>query len=104
MTTTTITMMLGDGIGPETSDATLRMLDAHGCAFVYEKHLAGLAAADAGLSLLSEMTLESIARNKVALKRPLTSFAGRGFSSKNVQVCKEFDPCSQGSIGPGSGR
>lgn len=50
-----------------------------------------MTALDAGLSLLPEATLESIARNKVALKGPLTTPIGKGFSSINVQLRKEFD-------------
>lgn len=86
-----ITVIPGDGIGPEITEATLRVLGALECAFDYEEHLAGVTALDAGLSLLPEATLESIARNKVALKGPLTTPIGKGFSSINVQLRKEFD-------------
>jgi isocitrate dehydrogenase (NAD+) len=91
MTTKTITVIPGDGIGPEITSATLRVLEALECDLDYDEHLAGMSALDIGKDLVPEETLESIRRNKVALKGPLTTPVGKGFSSINVQLRKEFD-------------
>ena len=91
MTTTTITVIPGDGIGPEITSATLRVLEALDCDLDYDEHLAGLSALDIGKDLVPKETLESIRRNKVGLKGPLTTPIGKGFSSINVQLRKEFD-------------
>lgn len=91
MTTKTITVIPGDGIGPEITSATLRVLEALDCDLDYDEHLAGMSALDIGKDLVPEETLESIRRNKVALKGPLTTPVGKGFSSINVQLRKEFD-------------
>ena len=89
--TTTITVLRGDGIGPEIMDATLRVLDAMGLGLQYEFADAGLAALEKHGELLPQATLDSIARNKVALKSPLTTPVGEGFSSINVELRKRFD-------------
>ncbi len=88
---TTITVIPGDGIGPEITAATLRVLAALECELNYEQHLAGVSALEAGRELVPADTLESIRRNRVALKGPLTTPVGKGFSSINVQLRKEFD-------------
>ena len=67
MPTHTITVIPGDGIGPQITQATLRVLDALGCEIDYEQHLDGVAALDAGLCLLPDSTLYSFERHKVAL-------------------------------------
>jgi len=87
----TITVIRGDGIGPEIMDATLHVLDAMGLGLVYEEADAGMAALDKHGELLPEATMESIRRNKVALKSPLTTPVGGGFSSINVELRKRFD-------------
>ena len=87
----TITVIPGDGIGPEITSATLRVLAALECDFNYDEHLAGVAALDAGQELVPADTLDSIRRNQVALKGPLTTPVGEGFTSINVQLRKEFD-------------
>lgn len=86
-----ITVIPGDGIGPEVTDATLRILRAAGADLDYEEQLAGTAAMDAFKSPLPEQTIESIRRNKVCLKGPLTTPSGVGFRSLNVAIRKEFD-------------
>ena len=87
----TITVIRGDGIGPEIMDATLHVLDAMGLGLVYEDADAGMVALDKHGELLPEATMESIRRNKVALKSPLTTPVGGGFSSINVELRKRFD-------------
>src|SRR5690606_2056744 len=87
----TITVIRGDGIGPEIMDATLHVLDAMGLGLGYEEADAGLAALEKHGELLPAATLESIQRNKVALKSPLTTPVGEGFSSINVALRRHFD-------------
>ena len=89
--TTTITVIRGDGIGPEIMDATLHVLDRLGAGLEYEYAEAGLAAMEKSGELLPQATLDSIARNKVALKSPLTTPVGGGFSSLNVALRRHFD-------------
>ena len=91
MANTTITVIPGDGVGPEITAATLKVLEALGCGLSYEPHLAGLAALEVGERLVPQATLDSIARNRVALKGPLTTPVGEGFTSINVQLRKHFD-------------
>ncbi len=89
--THTIAVIRGDGIGPEIMDATLRVLDALQCGLKYEFVEAGLEALEKHGTLLPEHTLEAIARHRVALKSPLTTPVGEGFSSINVELRKRFD-------------
>jgi isocitrate dehydrogenase (NAD+) len=86
-----ITVIRGDGIGPEIMDATLRVLDALETGLEYDVQPAGLAALEATGELLPTATLESIERNRVALKAPLTTPVGGGFKSLNVALRKHFD-------------
>ena len=86
-----ITVIRGDGIGPEIMDATLYVLDRLGAGLEYEYAEAGLAAMEKCGELLPQATLDSIARNKVALKSPLTTPVGGGFSSLNVALRRHFD-------------
>ena len=69
----TISVISGDGIGPEIMDAGLRVLDALDCGLEYEFVEAGLTALETHGNLLPESTLESIRKNRVALKGPLTT-------------------------------
>lgn len=87
----TITVISGDGIGPEIMDATLRVLGAVGADLDYEYAEAGMTALENSGSLLPEATLESIRRHKVALKGPLTTPVGEGFRSINVTLREIFD-------------
>lgn len=89
--THTIAVIRGDGIGPEIMQATLRVLDALQCDFRYEFVEAGLEALEKHGTLLPEHTLEAIAKYRVALKSPLTTPVGEGFSSINVELRKRFD-------------
>ena len=86
-----ITVIRGDGIGPEIMDATLHVLDAMDLGLSYEEADAGLAALEKHGELLPAATLESIQRNKVALKSPLPTPVGEGFSSINVALRRHFD-------------
>ena len=89
--TQTITVIRGDGIGPEIMDATLFVLDALQAGLTYEYADAGLVALEKHGDLLPESTLASITKNKVALKSPLTTPVGEGFSSINVAMRRKFD-------------
>lgn len=86
----TITVVPGDGIGPEVTRAVLEILDASGADLEYDQQLAGVAALDAVKTPIPEETLQSIRRNRVALKGPLTTPVGTGFRSINVALRKEF--------------
>lgn len=88
---TTITVIPGDGIGPDIIDATLKILDKAGCEFNYEFADAGLAALEKTGELLPQATLDAIARNKATLKGPLTTPVGEGFTSINVSLRKQFN-------------
>ncbi|WP_045726938.1 isocitrate dehydrogenase [Xanthomonas sp. GPE 39] len=89
--TQTITIIRGDGIGPEIMDATLFVLDALNAGLTYEYADAGLVALEKHGDLLPAATLESIRKNKIALKSPLTTPVGEGFSSINVAMRRQFD-------------
>ncbi|MBH1702913.1 isocitrate dehydrogenase [Stenotrophomonas maltophilia] len=86
-----ITVIRGDGIGPEIMDATLFVLDQLKTGLEYEDADAGLVALEKHGDLMPAVTLESIARNKVALKSPLTTPVGGGFTSINVSLRRHFD-------------
>ncbi|MBH1442841.1 isocitrate dehydrogenase [Stenotrophomonas maltophilia] len=86
-----ITVIRGDGIGPEIMDATLFVLDQLKSGLEYEDADAGLVALEKHGDLMPAVTLESIARNKVALKSPLTTPVGGGFTSINVSLRRHFD-------------
>lgn len=88
---TPITVIPGDGIGPEIMDATLRVLEAIDAGLSFETAQAGLVALENSGDLLPEETLQSIARNRICLKGPLTTPVGKGFRSINVTLRKEFD-------------
>lgn len=79
-----VTLIPGDGIGPEVSDATVRVLDAAGVGIEWEVRQAGMNALESQGDLLPEATLESIRQNRVGLKGPMTTPIGTGFRSVNV--------------------
>ncbi len=89
--TQTITVIRGDGIGPEIMDATLHVLDAMRVGLRYEEADAGLVALEKQGDLLPQATLDLIRRNRIALKSPLTTPVGEGFSSINVALRRAFD-------------
>lgn len=88
---TTISVISGDGIGPEIMSATLRVLEALDCGLQFEFVEAGLTALEHHGDLLPGATMESIRRNGVALKGPLTTPVGKGFRSINVTLRERFD-------------
>lgn len=94
-----ISLLPGDGIGPEVAEATRRVLDATGVGFDWEVCAAGLDAFESTGELLPEATLDSIRRNGVGLKGPITTPVGTGFRSVNVALRQELDLYS--NIRPG---
>ncbi len=86
-----VTMIPGDGVGPELSEATMRVLDATGVGFEWEVLQAGENVMAEYGTPLPEPVLESIRRNKVAIKGPITTPVGKGFRSVNVALRKELD-------------
>jgi isocitrate dehydrogenase (NAD+) len=88
---TTITLIPGDGIGPEVTEATLRVLEAAGAELEWDRHLAGIEAFEKTGTPLPEALLSSIRANGVALKGPVTTPVGKGFRSVNVQIRKALD-------------
>ena len=86
----TITVIKGDGIGPSIIDSALEILKAAGCDFDYEFVDAGLAALEKTGELLPQDTVDTIAKNKITLKGPLTTPVGEGFTSINVTLRKQF--------------
>jgi len=87
----TITLIPGDGIGPEVTAATVSVLQAAGAELEYDEQLAGVAALEAVQDPFPQATIDSIRRNGVALKGPLTTPIGSGFRSINVAIRKEFE-------------
>jgi len=83
-----VTLLPGDGIGPEITEATLRVLDATGVRFDWEVMEAGEIAVKKYGTPLPDSVLESIRKNKVALKGPVTTPVGTGFRSVNVAIRK----------------
>ncbi|HXE72236.1 MAG TPA: isocitrate/isopropylmalate dehydrogenase family protein [Candidatus Nitrosotenuis sp.] len=86
-----VTLIPGDGTGPEIARATVRVLEATGVEFEWEEQIAGEAALNQYGTPLPEHVLESIRRNKVAIKGPIGTPVGKGFRSVNVGLRKELD-------------
>ncbi len=91
MSKTTVTLLPGDGIGPEVSNAAVRVFDAAGAEIEWERHIAGAEALEKFGNPLPPEVLESIRRNRLALKGPITTQVGKGFKSINVQLRQELD-------------
>ncbi len=91
MTTHQATLIQGDGIGPEITAETVKVLAAAGVSFEWEDELAGVAAVDATGTPLPDATIDSIRRTRLALKGPLTTPVGTGFRSVNVGLRKAFE-------------
>ncbi|HZR23845.1 MAG TPA: isocitrate dehydrogenase (NAD(+)) [Vicinamibacterales bacterium] len=87
----TITLIPGDGIGPEVTDAVVRILHATGVSIEWEQHDAGLLAVERTGQTLPMDLIDSVRRNKVALKGPVTTPIGQGFTSVNVGLRKALD-------------
>ncbi|MEM1179955.1 MAG: isocitrate dehydrogenase (NAD(+)) [Acidobacteriota bacterium] len=86
-----LTLLPGDGIGPEVTAATVRVLDAVGASFEWESYVVGAAAVEQNMEPLPERVLESIRRNRVCLKGPVTTPIGKGFRSINVMLRQELE-------------
>ncbi len=86
-----VTLIPGDGIGPEVTHAVVRILEATGLKFEWERFAAGAEAFEIHGEYLPAALCESIERNRVALKGPVTTPIGGGFKSINVTLRKRFD-------------
>ena len=86
-----ITLIPGDGIGPEIVAATVRTIEATGVEIEWETHIIGAQALEKYGTTIPDSTIESIKRNKVALKGPLGTPIGKGFTSVNVGLRKALD-------------
>jgi isocitrate dehydrogenase (NAD+) len=86
-----VTIIPGDGIGPEVAEATRMVLDAAGVGIVWTECAAGANALETSGALLPEATLDSIKRTRTAIKGPLTTPVGGGFRSVNVALRQELD-------------
>jgi isocitrate dehydrogenase (NAD+) len=89
--TRTVTLIRGDGIGPEISAATLEILRCAGAELDFDEQIAGLAAVDREKDPLPQRTIDSIERTRLALKGPLATPAGEGYRSVNVALRQHFD-------------
>jgi isocitrate dehydrogenase (NAD+) len=89
--TYTVTFIPGDGVGPELSEATRRVLEATGVQFEWDVQDAGVDVMDRYGTPLPDHVLDSVRRNKVAIKGPITTPVGTGFRSVNVALRKELD-------------
>ena len=89
--THTITLIPGDGIGPEVTDAVVRILEATGVKFNWERFAAGAGAFEKHKEYIPKELYHSIERNRVALKGPVTTPVGGGFASINVTLRKKFE-------------
>src|SRR5690349_6412095 len=85
------TLISGDGIGPDITDATVRILEATGATFEWDRRLAGMAAVDKFDDPMPDETIESIERTGLALKGPLETPVGGGYRSVNVALRRTFD-------------
>jgi isocitrate dehydrogenase (NAD+) len=90
MTVYDVTMIPGDGIGPEVAEATKQVLEATGLQFRWDMRDIGLAALDKRGDLLPKETLDSIRKNKIGIKGPTTTPLGEGFRSVNVGLRQEL--------------
>src|SRR6201997_417338 len=91
-----VTLIPGDGTGPELTEATRRVLEATGVGFDWDVQEAGADVMERyGGNPLPEQTLDSVRRNGVALKGPITTPIGEGFRSVNVGLRKELDLYAQ---------
>ena len=102
-----VTFIPGDGTGPELADAASRVLEATGVEFEWDWQSAGADVYEQEGSPLPERVLESIRRNKVALKAPITTPVGSGFRSVNVALRRSSTStpaCGRASPTRGSAR
>ena len=86
-----ITLIKGDGIGPEITDAVVKIIKAAGVDIVWDIQTAGADVIEKEGVPLPQRVIDSVKRNKIALKSPVTTPIGKGFRSVNVQLRKELD-------------
>ncbi len=86
-----VTLIKGDGIGPATIDAAVKLIEASAVGVEWEEHFAGLSAFEKFKNPLPDETLASIKRTRLVFKGPLTTQIGKGFRSINVAIRQEFD-------------
>ncbi|MEZ5445085.1 MAG: isocitrate/isopropylmalate family dehydrogenase [Gammaproteobacteria bacterium] len=86
-----VTLIAGDGIGPEIVESVLEVLETVDAPFRWEQQVAGMAAMEKHKDPLPQVTLDSIRRTKLALKGPLTTPVGGGYRSANVALRQTFD-------------
>jgi isocitrate dehydrogenase (NAD+) len=88
---TPCTLIPGDGIGPDITDATLEILEAAGASFDWDRQVAGAAGVEQKGTPMPDETIESIKRTRLALKGPLETPVGEGYRSVNVALRQTFD-------------
>lgn len=88
---TKVTLIKGDGIGPEISESVVKIIEASGADIEWDIQTAGLDVIEKEGVPLPQRVIDSIKKNKVALKAPITTPIGKGFRSVNVQLRKELD-------------
>jgi isocitrate dehydrogenase (NAD+) len=86
-----ITLIPGDGIGPSIVDAAVQVIEATGVQIAWDRQLAGMAAVEKHADPLPDATLESIRKNRLCLKGPLTTPVGGGYRSVNVTLRQAFN-------------
>ncbi|MBW3671741.1 MAG: NAD-dependent isocitrate dehydrogenase, partial [Acidobacteria bacterium] len=86
-----ITLLPGDGIGPEVTSAVVNIIACAGVEVDWDEHVIGLEAVNKGLDPLPQEVLDSIQNHKVALKGPVTTPIGKGFTSVNVRLRKALN-------------
>jgi len=86
-----VTLIPGDGIGPEVTDAVVSILDRSGVSIAWERHEAGVTAYEQSGATLPTTLIDSVRRNRVALKGPVTTPVGAGFASVNVGLRKALE-------------
>src|SRR5450631_2718852 len=91
MSTHTVTLIRGDGVGPEVADAAVSILEAARAPIAFEVAVVGREAEQAEGDPLPERVLEAIRRNRVALKGPVGTPIGKGFASVNVRLRKSLN-------------
>ena len=91
MTRPTVSLIEGDGIGPEIAAATLRAMEAAGSDIEWERVPAGAAAVKSHGDPLPQLTIDSLKKNLIALKAPLATPSGGGYRSVNVTLRQQFD-------------
>ena len=86
-----VTLIKGDGIGPEITDSVIKIINAAGVAIDWDVQTAGADLIETEGTPLPQRVLDSVKQNKIALKSPVTTPIGKGFRSVNVQLRKELD-------------